>query len=300
MAQSIEVQSGNGKVLIAAALMSGAAALNAVDAVIVRMLADVHPLMIGFFRAVFGLLFILPWIIRRPAVLKSHYRFAHALRAGLKIAGLTCFFTAYALAPLADVMAINFLGPIFMALGAGLFLSERLGVQRICAVLAGFAGAMIIINPGQEGGFSPALLFALGGAALTAVVQLMLKSMSAHDSTDTLVSWNLILMVPLSLIPALFVWTAPNMIELGLLCLQGVLGAFNMTMVTRALALADASFLAPFDFLRLPVVALLAFLLFGEVAGIPTYVGAGVIFCATLIAAGGGWLGRLRVRSGSV
>lgn len=132
---------------------------------------------------------------------------------------------------------------------------------------------------------------------LTAAVQLMLKRMSAKDDTDTLVAWNLILMVPLALVPALFVWGTPNLEEFGLLALQGTLGALNMTMVTRALGMADASFLAPFDFLRLPAVALLAFVIFGEIAGAATWIGAAVIFAATLLATGGGWLARFRVRN---
>jgi drug/metabolite transporter (DMT)-like permease len=280
--------------------MALAAVFNAVDAAIVRMLSDVHPFVIGFFRGAFGLLFVLPWIVSRPQMLKSNYRLMHVWRAGLKLAGLVCFFAAFATAPLADVTAILFLGPIFLTLGAWLFLGERLGTVRVLAVIAGFAGALVIIGPGQSAEVAPALLFALAGAALTAAVQLMLKKMSATDSTDTLVAWNLILIVPISLVPALLFWATPTLVEIGLLALQGVLGALNMTMVTRALGMADASFLAPLDFIRLPAVAVLAFLLFGEVAGFATWVGAAIIFAATLLAAGSGWLARGRVRSGTL
>lgn len=297
-ADTAEMRTQTGGMALAALLMASAAVLNAVDAAIVRLLGDVHPFTIGFFRGVFGLAFVLPWIVSRPGMLRSSYRFMHVWRAGLKLAGLVCFFAAFAAAPLADATAIIFLGPIFLTLGAWLFLGERLGTRRVLAVVAGFAGALVIIGPGQSGAFTPALLFALAGAALTAAVQLMLKRMSANDSTDTLVAWNLILIVPISLAPALFVWTTPSLVEFGLLALQGALGALNMTMVTRALAMADASFLAPLDFIRLPAVAMLGFVLFGEVAGIATWIGAAIIFGATLIAAGSGWLARWRVRAG--
>ncbi|MCD7059716.1 DMT family transporter [Pelagibacterium xiamenense] len=288
---------GQGRLMLAAALMAGAAILSAADAAIVRLLAGgVHPFVIGFFRGFFGLLFVLPWIASRPGMLRSHYRFMHVARAGLKLLSLICFFIAFGAAPLADATAIVFTGPIFLTLGAWLLLGERLGAARVFAVIAGFSGAMIVLQPGNSEGVSPALLFALAGAALTAVVQLMLKVMSARDNTDTLVAWNLILIVPLALIPAIAVWTTPTLFELGLLVAQGIFGALNMTFVTRALGMADASFLAPLDFLRLPAVAIFAFILFGEIAGPLTWIGAAVIFGATLIAAGGGWLARLRVR----
>lgn len=270
--------------LAAALMMSAAAVLNGIDAAIVRLLVDVHPFVIGFFRALFGLLFVMPMIVRRPAILVSGYRATHAVRAALKLGGLLCFFVAFTLAPLADVTAIIFLSPILLAVGAWLFLGEKLGPMRVFAIAAGFSGALIIINPGGSGALEPALLLALAGSALMALAQLVLKKMSQRDSTDTLVAWNLILTVPLALIPAILVWTTPSWTAFGLLIVQGVCGALNMALVTRAFSHADASFLAPFDFIRLPAVALIAFLLFGQVAGLSTWIGAGIIFAATLIA----------------
>jgi drug/metabolite transporter (DMT)-like permease len=114
----------------------------------------------------------------------------------------------------------------------------------------------------------------------------MLKSMSGRDSTDALVGWNLILTVPLAALPALWFWTTPTWPQLGLLAIQGALGALNMTAITRSLALAPASFVAPFEFLRLPFVAILAFAFFGEVAGLGTWVGATIIFGSTLLLIG--------------
>ena len=122
-------------------------------------------------------------------------------------------------------------------------------------------------------------------AVLTAIIQLMLKVMSRRDSTETLVAWNLIVSVPLALGPALWFWSTPTAGQWGLLLAQGALGALNQSVVTRAFQLADASVVAPMDFLRLPFVAIAAFAFFGEVAGISTWVGAAVIFVATLMMA---------------
>lgn len=272
--------------LLGVVFMLLAATLNACDAIIVRLLAQqVHPFVIAFFRSLFGLIVVLPWILRRRAMLKSSYSLLHVVRAALKLVSLVAYFAAFAAAPLADVTAIMFTAPIFLTLGAVVFLGERLTLPRLLAVLAGFIGVLFVIRPGQ-GGISPALVYALIGAAVTAGIQLILKRMSGRDSAETLVAWNLIAMVPLALIPALVFWTQPTPAQLGLLAIQGVIGALNMMLITRALGLADASFLAPLDFVRLPAVAILAFVFFGEVASIETWVGAGVIFAATLIVAG--------------
>lgn len=273
---------------LAVAIMVLAACLNSLDAVIVRLLAgEVHPLMIGFFRSFFGLMAVTPWIIRGVNLTASPFRTLHALRAGLKLLAIVCLFVAFAHAPLADATAINFTMPIFLVLGAWLFLGEKVGRGSILGVVAGFIGVMIIIRPSGGQGFDPWLLFALAGAVLTAASQLLLRRMALRDTTDRLVAWNLITTVPLGLVIMLPVWSMPTWTQLGLLALQGVLGAFNMTIITRAFAMANASVLAPLDFLRLPVVALMAFLVFAEIPVIQMWIGAAVIIGATVIATGG-------------
>ncbi|MFB9949152.1 DMT family transporter [Rhizobium puerariae] len=281
--------------LLAFAFATIAAALSAVDAVIVRLLADdVHPFVIGFFRSLCGLMTILPWIALRPQILRTRYRLRHASRAALKLLSLVCGFAAFAAAPLADVTAIMFTAPVFVIIGAWLMLGERLTIARILAVLAAFAGTMVIIAPGGEGGASIALLLAVTGAALQALVQLMLKRMSDRDSVETLVAWNLIVTVPIAAIPAFFVWETPGLRDCGLLVLQGALGAVNMSLMTKAFSLADASHVAPVDFLRLPFVAIASWLIFGEIAGLRTWSGAILILLATMLPVAGGLIRRRR------
>lgn len=271
--------------LIGVGLMLVVAIFGAIDAVIVRLVSpDIHPFVIGFTRSLFGLLVVLPWILSRPSMLRSAYGFRHALRAGLKLLSLVSFFAAFAMAPLADATAIAFTSPLFVTLGAWLFLSEQPRALRVAAVALGFVGVLFVVRPGQ-GGIAPGLLFALLGALLTALTHLMLKPMSARDSTETLVAWNLILTVPIALLPALWFWTAPTPGQWVLLAVQGALGALNMGLVTRAFALAEASLIVPIDFLRLPIVAALAYLMFDQAVPLATWIGGGVIFAATLMMA---------------
>lgn len=283
------------RVMIASGMVALAATLAAADAVVIRMLAgEVHAFVIAFFRALFGLVAVLPVVLMRRDVLKTDYRFAHASRAALKLLALVCFFMAFAAAPLADAMAIMFMTPVFLMIGAWLWLGEKLTAGRVFAMAAAFGGAMIIIGPGGSHGWSPALLLALAGAALQALVQLMLKRMSARDTSETLVIWNLIVTVPIAAIPAALFWTPPGAAALGLLALQGVMGAANMALMTKAFSMAEASHIAPMDFVKLPMVALMAWAMFGETAEFSTWAGAVVIFAATTLVAGGGRILRRR------
>jgi len=271
-------------------MAAGAAALAAADAALVRAVADeMHPFAIGFFRSAFGVAVLAPWIIARGGLGLSRYRALHLLRAAIKLLSLVAFYAAFASAELADATAVMFTAPLFLTLGAWIWLGERLDALRIVGVATGFTGALILIAPGSDA-VSPALLFALAGAALIAVAQLMLKAMSAHDDTGTLVAWNLVVTVPLAAIPAALVWTTPSPEVLALLALQGVLGAANMALMTRAFGLAEASLLAPVDFLRLPMVAVLGYLAFGESPGLATWIGAAVILTGTLVVTAGGRL----------
>ena len=267
-------------------LMLIVAVFGAMDAIIVRLVSpSVHPFVIGFTRSLFGFLAFLPWILSHPEILKSRYRFRHVLRAAIKLASLIAFFGAYAVSPLADVAAIAFTAPLFVTIGAWVFLSELPRALRIMAVAIGFAGVYVVLQPGQHNGISGGLWLALLGAVLAALIQLILKPMSARDSTQTLVAWNLIITVPLAAIPAYFFWQMPSRIEWVLLAMQGVMGALAMAMITRAFSLADASLISPIDFLRLPLIAILAYWIFGQEFEVTTWMGGAMIFVATLLMA---------------
>jgi drug/metabolite transporter (DMT)-like permease len=277
------------KATMAVTFAVGAAILAAADAVIVRALnGAVHPFVIGFFRAFFGAVVLLPWVMLRPAVLRStHPLRQHAVRAGFKLLAMVAFFAAFSWGPLADVTAIAFTSPIFLVLGAALMLGERPGPVMIGAVVLGFAGAMLVIGPSATG-VSLAILLALAGAVLQSIIQLILKSMSKGDATSTLVVWNLLLTVPIALVLAVPFWTMPGSREMGLLALQGVVGAACMGMMTHAFSLAPATLVAPVDFLRLPLVAFGGFALFGEHIALTTLCGGGLICCAALLTARSG------------
>ncbi|WP_265502412.1 DMT family transporter [Paracoccus beibuensis] len=273
--------------LTSVSLMVLVALINAIDACIVRVLSpDVHPFVMGFTRTLFGALAVLPMILRSPALLRSHWRGLHVLRAILKLGSLVALFGALAGAPLATVTAIGFAAPMFVMVGAWMFLAERPHPLRLWAVALGFVGIIVILRPGiaaHQGGPNTFLLLALASAVMTAAIQLLLKVMGRHDGATTLVAWNLIVTVPIAAIPAAVFWSPVSGEVWALLALQGAIGAANQSLVTQALQMADASLIAPLDFLRLPLVATLAYVFFGEVIGAAVWGGAVLILAATVL-----------------
>ena len=107
--------------------------------------------------------------------------------------------------------------------------------------------------------------------------------MSDKDKPDTLTVWNLLCTVPLAFIPALFFWTTPSFEMFILLTIQGLIGVLNMIFITKAMSMVDISYLAPFDFLRLPIISTLAFVFFDEIPSASTLLGAFIIFFSSFL-----------------
>ena len=273
----------NSSVLFPTILAIIVAFLGAVDGIVVRILtSELHPFLIVFFRGLFGLVIIIPIFLRDNQVFISSYRYLHFLRALLKILALTCFFLAFKSVPLSDVVSISFITPLLIIFGSILFLNEMPAKKHIIISFIAFIGILIILKPGFAN-IPSALYWAFLGAFLSACIQLILKKMSSRDKPNTLMVWNLICTVPLALIPAFFFWTKPSLEMLILLMIQGLIGVLNMSFMTKAISIIDISYLAPYDFLRLPLISIFAFFLFGEVPSLSTLFGGFIIFFSSLI-----------------
>lgn len=107
--------------------------------------------------------------------------------------------------------------------------------------------------------------------------------MSSKDSPSTLIVWNLLCTVPLVFISACFFWVVPSFDLLLLLSIQGLIGVLNMVLMTKAMTLSDVSYIAPYDFLRLPIISILAFMFFDETPELSTLIGAFIIFMSSFL-----------------
>ena len=242
--------------------------------------ASVDAFVVVFFRNLFGVIFLLPFLVRHGLLLLKTNRFgAHLARASLNVVNMLCFFTAVAITPLAELVALNFTAPIFAALLGMLILKEIVGRQRWAAIFVGFSGVIVIIRPGFLE-FSHGHFLTLFAAFTWAGVMLMTKSLARTESSLTIIAYMTILLTPLSLIPALFVWHWPSWEDLGWLALMGTIGNSVHFIWAQAVREADLSVVMPFDFTKLVWIALLAYLLFGEVPAWTTWGGGVLIFAS--------------------
>lgn len=261
-----------------AVYMTLAAFLFSLMSTLVRVAsADLPPLEIAFFRNLFALASMLPWMLSSgfPGFDTRHISL-HLTRAVIGVLAMGLWFTSLALVPLADAVALSFTLPLFIVAGAATILGEKVGLRRWSATAIGFLGMLVILRPGFAV-VSPVMALPVATAAFWATSALILKHMSATVRAGTSVLYMNLLMTPLSLVPAVFVWRWPHWENFIVLAAIGFLATLAHLALARALAAADASAIAPFDYARLPFIALLAFVLFGEVAEIWTWIGAAII-----------------------
>lgn len=247
--------------------------------VLVRMLTGAYSTFeILFFRNLVALILLSPIIARAGiGVLHTRRPGLHLLRAVLSYLGMVGLFYGIARIAVADVVALSFTQPLFIVVLAALVLKEGVGLARWRATVIGFVGVLIIIRPGFQD-VGPATLVVIVSALLYGGSNVCIKALMRTDTPLQAVVYVNLLMLPLSLIPALFFWTTPGWTDLALMVGVGASGTAAVYMLTKAYAAADASAVVPYDFLRLPFTATAAYVMFNETVDIWTWAGAAVIF----------------------
>jgi drug/metabolite transporter (DMT)-like permease len=244
--------------------------------------ATIHPFEIALFRNVFALVVVLPWFWRYGIAPLRTQRFGlHALRAVFNIVAMLSFFYALSITPLSEVTALGFTAPIFAPVLAALVLGEVVRVRRWAAIAIGFVGTLIILRPGFET-IGLGQLLVLFSSLIWACALLVIKSLGRTDGSATIISYMALLMIPLSLLPALLVWRWPEPLEWAWLIGIGVLGGIGQFCMTEALRQADTAVVMPFDFFKLVWVTLIAWLAFAENPDLYTWIGGAVIFASAL------------------
>lgn len=262
--------------------MLGAGVCMAAMHVLIRHIsADIHPFEIAFFRNLFALFAMVPWFIKLGwAPLRTTRPGLMFWRAVVNSACMLGFFTAISLTPLAEVTALGFTAPIYAAILAIFFLGERIGWQRWSAILVGFAGVFVVLRPGFET-IGLGQMLVLGSAFGWAICLIMIKILGRTESSVTITVYMSIMMAPMLLGPALYVWVWPTWAQLGWLALLGVLGGLGQMGMAEALRLAPTHVVMPVDFTRLLIISLFAYLAFGEVPDAFVWLGGIIIFGST-------------------
>lgn len=244
--------------------------------------SGIDPAQILFFRNFFCVVWMLPLFAWRGlSLVKTKQLRLYGMRVMLSFISMMAFFQALALLPIGEVTAINFLSPLFGTLFAILLLGEHVGTRRWTALAVGFLGAVVILRPtGSAFGFGQ--VAALTSAMAIGVIGPLVKQLTSVDGADRIVFITNLLLTPLSLIPALFVWTWPPLELWPQLILMGLFAVLGHMALVRGYAVSDASLVMTFKFSRLPFAVLIGYLAFGELIDGWTWVGAIIIFAAAL------------------
>lgn len=264
--------------------MLGSAVGFAVLVCLVRYLStEMDVLVIQVWRNVFAALFFAPWLARVGlAGLRTKRAPLFLLRSAFMVASSTALFFGVTMMAVADATALSFTAPLFTTLLAVLLLREKVSGYQWGGVAAGFVGMLVILRPGVAAFDPTATAVVLFAAVAFALVTITGKMLASTESPALVVSSLAVFSLPLALVPALFVWQWPTLEQLVPLVLIGVAANLNMYGFARAMRIGDAALSMPFDFIRLPATALIAFLMFGQAPDLWTWLGAGVIFASSI------------------
>lgn len=246
---------------------------------------QLDPMQAQFLRYLFGLLVMLPLLLHGPLAgwwprsVRGQFT-----RGAVHTVGLVLWFLALPHIPLADTTAIGFTGPLFIMLGAWLFLREPMRWERWLATAIGFAGVLVVVGPrlglGADGGGHHLLM--LASAPVFAASFLITKVLTRTETAGVIVVWQALTVTLLSLPMALLSWQSPTTLQWLGFALCGLLGSAGHYCLTRSFHVADISATQSVKFLELVWAAALGWLMFADVPTQTTMLGGALICAATL------------------
>lgn len=238
---------------------------------------------VAFWQYAIALVFGSAWLLRLGVKgFATQNLGKHILRVLFAAAGVQLWVLGLVSVPIWQAIALIMTSPFFVTVGAALFLGETVSMQRWAATVVGFAGGMIILSPWSDS-FTVAALYPIGAAALWASASLMTKSLTKKESADTVTAYLLVLLTPINAVFAgIEGFVVPSGDALWLVLGAGLLTALAQLALTRAYAAADASYVQPFDHLKLPLNVLFGWLAFQFVPSGNLWIGAALILGASM------------------
>ena len=238
-----------------------------------------------FYRQLAGFLILLPVILQRgKAVFATSRPGILIFRSAAGTIGMVLSFYAFQKMPLADANALSFTRTLWLVPLAAFVVREKIGPLRIAAALVGFLGVLIMVRQGAGGHFAigvPALAM-LGSSFLFALTITGMKVMTKDHAPIVLLVWSAALGLVLAIPGAFLSWRWPALPDLALLGSMGVMGTVTQACYIRGMAVGDAAAMAPVDYIRLVFSVMAGFVLFHELPGVWTLVGAGIVVVSTL------------------
>lgn len=245
--------------------------------------ADLPSEMAVFMRNLFGLGLMIPLVWRKGLDgLKTKIMPIHLLRSVAGVSAMYCFFYVLANLQLADGMLLKMTAPLFMPLIALIWLSERLRRQTLFALVIGFAGVILVLNPGGE--FNHVALVGLFGGALAALAKVSLRRLGRSEPSVRVVFYFALLSSMISAIPMFWHWQTPNTLQWGLFALVGLMGTLGQLFLTRGYAIASAAAVSPFTYASVLFGASYGYLFWDETISLQFVLGALLIALAGVLA----------------
>ena len=251
----------------------------------VKALSDDYPLgEILLFRFAFAALFF--WLLLLSTTglsgLSTSRPFGHAIRTVSGITSLSLMFFAVSRIPIADATALSYSAPIFITLLSVFLLKETIGLRRWLAIFVGFVGVLFIAQPGGTG-WSSGVAAGIVSAITGALVAIWLRRLSRSEKSVTIgVYYNssgaLVCIIWVLAIGGVL----PRGEDLLLFCVFGALCAAQQWLLTISFRYAEASLLAPFEYMAMIFAAIVGYLFWGEIPVLTTWIGAAVIACSGL------------------
>lgn len=235
-------------------------------------------------RSVIGWFMLLPVVMMSGgfAAMRSGRLPLHVARNIVHYVGQGAWLYALTLIPLAVLISVEFTTPIWTAILAVSFLGEKLGRARVASIVLGLIGVVVIVRP-SAGTINPGLLMVLGAAVCFGVSMVMVKSLTRTESVIRIIFWMLIVQSVLGLLPALYEWQDPPLALWPWIAVIAFTGMSSHLCLARALVYADATLISPMDFLRVPLSALIGWLLYHERIDVFVALGAALILFGNLL-----------------
>ena len=237
-----------------------------------------------FFRSLIGLVIVSAVILglRDHGLFASSRKGLHGFRNLFHFAGQYGWFLGLGLLPLAEVFALEFTMPIWVVIIASLFLNEALSIKKIVAIVLGMAGVLLIVRPGIEI-IDAASFIVLAAALFYAVSHTVTKSLSSTDKPLTIVFYMCLIQLPIAWILALPGWIWPNNIEWLWLTIVGLTALTAHFCMTKAMQHAEVGTVVVLDFFRLPLIAIVGVMVYGETFDIALIAGGALMLLGNMI-----------------
>jgi drug/metabolite transporter (DMT)-like permease len=266
--------------------MSGTLLSFIIAALSVRAVADrLSAFEMMSVRSAGGLIILFVLTVVRPDLLeglRAHRIALQATRNVVHFVSQICWTVAIVILPLATVFALEFTTPAWVALLATLFLGERMTVTRAIALAVCSAGVLVILRPGMDA-FQPAALLVLFGALLFAITATITKKLVDTETTFSIMFWMNLMQFPLNLAGSdpMFIFRVDSSMILPLIGLA-VAGLSIHYCLANAFRYGDAMIVIPTDFLRVPLVAVIGWMFYGEHLDAFVFIGAMLIIVGVL------------------